>query len=95
MLLEDWQAARAKEQRTPITWEPTTQRQYDEMLNILPPIDWDGADFLVGESHDHMADTGEPTYQAYRQRGSEPYRHWLRSSRAITRREFREQRRAS
>lgn len=91
MAFVDWQKARAVIQRRPWTWQPTTERQYNEMLEVLPPIDWDGTSFLVGEPDHHMADTGEPTYQAYRQRGSSPdYVHYERSSRAITRRELRE-----
>ena len=90
MAFEDWQKARAEIQRRPWTWQLTTARAFNEMLEVLPPIDWNGTSFLVGEPDHHMADTGEPTYQAYRQRGSEPYSHYQRSSRAITRRELRE-----
>lgn len=85
MTIEAWTAAKAARQRTPIVWEPSTRQQYIDMLEVLPPIDWNGGDFLVGEASDHDAGTGQPRYQAYRQRGDQ----YFASSRAITRAELR------
>lgn len=71
---EAWLAEKAARQQTPITWIPTTAEQYNDMLNILPPIAWNGWAFMVGEPEDHCAVTEHPRFRGYRMRGSkEPY----------------------
>ena len=86
MLLDDWVAWKAEQQRTPVTWEAATEDEYHEMLNVLPPRIYGSNGFLVGEPGDHEADTGEGRYAAYTQRGGE----YLKSSRPMTVREFKE-----
>lgn len=78
-----WQAAR---QRTPISWNETTEDEFNEMLCILPPADRCQGGFLVGEPGDHYADTGESRYQAYRETVDGRF---LRSNRCLSRAEFR------
>lgn len=80
---------KAARQHTPITWAPTTAHTYNEMLEVLPPIDWTHGYFLVGEPTDSDALTGEMRYQAYRKSGSHWYERFEVSSRPITRRELR------
>lgn len=81
---------KATRQHTPITWGSTSEAKYNEMLNVLPPIDWQYDYFLVGEPTDHDAETGAPRYQAYRRLGSSIwYYRYEVSSRPITRRELR------
>jgi hypothetical protein len=65
----DWQAEQVAKQQAPIAWEPSTSKQYHDMLNCLPPQRWIGGAFLVGEPCDHSIANGRPRYQAYRQRG--------------------------
>jgi hypothetical protein len=55
-----------------------------EMLEVLPPLAWNHAGFLVGEACDHHARTGEPRYQAFTKLG-DVYRA---SSRPLTVREW-------
>lgn len=69
MTWEAWRTEAAKRQQTPIRWERTTERKYQEMLEILPPAYWSGGAFLVGEPYDHDFATGAPRFQAYVQRG--------------------------
>ena len=83
---EAWRAEQAAKQDTPISWCPSTEKQYHEMLNVLPPAAWVGGLFLVGEPTDHSFSTGQPRYEAYWQRGSSEY---FVSSRPITVAEFR------
>jgi hypothetical protein len=66
MPFDDYMAAKAERQNTPIRWEPTTAEQYDDMLGCLPPIAWTGGAFLVGEPDDHSVTTGRPRYRGYR-----------------------------
>lgn len=89
MQLDDWIAAKAEQQRTPIRWVQTDERSYQYMLEVLPPIDWDGEYFLVGEPHDHEADTGRPRYAAFGRFGG----RYVTASRPITRQELRAVRR--
>jgi hypothetical protein len=85
MTWDAYQAAKIARQQTPITWAPTTQAHYDEMLNVLPPAAmWEGA-FLVGEPSDHCAATGRPRYEACWQRGDA----YFVGSRPMTRPELR------
>jgi hypothetical protein len=81
----DWTAAASARQQTPIVWEPTTHAQYMRMLEVLPPIDWSGGAFLVGEPSDHDFATGRPRYQAFREQGGQCFA----SSRPLTRAELR------
>lgn len=65
--------AKAERQQTPIKWTRTTERKYQEMLEILPPAYWSGGAFLVGEPWDHCAATGAPRFAAYVARGGRYY----------------------
>lgn len=78
----EWKAA---QQRTPITWAPTTEERFTEMLEVLPPALWLRNGFLIGEPWDHDAGNGQPRYEAYRQRSGA----YLVGSRPMTRAEFR------
>lgn len=79
----DWQKARAEEQDTPIEWAETTEEQYNEMLNVLPPAFWTDGLFLVGEPMDHHVMSGQPRFTVYRQIGS----RYFVASRPMTSRE--------
>lgn len=80
MSADDWTTAQAERQHTPITWEPSTAEQYDEMLGCLPPAYWAGGAFLVGEPSDHDYNNGRPRFQAYWHR----HGAYLSSSRPVT-----------
>lgn len=84
MPFTEWADAKAASQDSPITWEPTTAEHFEDMMNIIPPAAWHGADFLIGEPCDHHAKTGAPRFQAMRKAGE----HYLASSRPITVAEF-------
>ena len=86
MTLEDFCDWKAKQQRTPIKWLPSTHAAYEEMLGCLPPIDWNSGGFLVGEPYDHDAGNGLPRYTGYRRKNGK----YQVSSRPMTRPEFRE-----
>ena len=87
--LEEWQTAIATEQRTPIEWIATTKEWYLNMLGALPPIDFNGHDFLVGEPSDHDFGNGRPRYSGYRLAcDKDLYQLYFVSSRPITRPEF-------
>ena len=86
MPYEQWQAAKAATQNTPLTWVPVTEEQYMDMLNVLPPLDWDGGSFLVGEASDHCVVTGRARYAAYRRSNGA----FFASSRPMTRTELRQ-----
>ena len=89
MTWEAWRAAAvARQNAIAIAWEPSTQEQYDEMLNVLPPIDFDGYSFLVGEPSDHSFETGRPRFAAYRFIDD----RYEVASRPLTRAELREHR---
>lgn len=83
---DDWRRESAARQNTPITWTAITEERYSEMLDVLPPMDWDGYGFLVMEPVDHSHETGAPRFAAFRQRGQV----YEESSRPITRAEFRQ-----
>jgi hypothetical protein len=68
-----------------VRWVPITAERYDEMLNILPPIGWCAAGFLVMEPIDDCPETRLPRFGAFRQQGAE----YFESSRPITRAEWR------
>lgn len=65
ILWEDWRQEQIKRQDTPIRWTPVTERQYQNMLEILPPAYWNDRGFLVGEPDDHSYRTGAPRFRAY------------------------------
>jgi len=73
MTWEAWQAAAVARQQTPIRWEITTERKYQEMLEVLPPAYWSGGAFLVGEPWDHCMATGRPRFAAYVERSGRYY----------------------
>ena len=58
-----------------MTFIPTTKERYEEMLDILPPIGFDGTNFLVGEPYTHRkcAVTGNfaSTYDGFHYNGKE------------------------
>ena len=80
----EWKAER---QRTPITWEETTESRYWEMLEVLPPEKMLSGAFLVGEPMDHDAGSGKPRFEAFRQDGEKFYK----ASRPMTLSEFRDE----
>jgi len=86
MSVEEFCVWKAERQRTPITWEPSTEERFEEMLCVLPPAAWDhgAGGFLVGEPYDHDAGNGQPRYQGFREFGGKYYQ----SSRPMTRAEF-------
>ena len=85
MSVDDFCAWKATQQRTPITWSETTEAQFTEMLEVLPPALMITDAFLVGEPYDHDAGNGQPRFQGFRQIGG---RHFA-GSRPMTRAEFR------
>ena len=86
MLVDDFAAAKAARQRSPITWDKVPETQFDEMLNVLPPALMLKGGFLVGEPWDHDAVSGAARYQAFRVRGGAYYV----ASRPMTKAEFRQ-----
>lgn len=38
-----------------IIWREVSADFYDQALNVLPPLDWSGQSFLVGEAYTHCA----------------------------------------
>lgn len=86
MTIEEFCQSKAEKQDTPIVWEDTTEDYYYEMLEVLPPIAWNHAGFLVGEPWDHHALTGRPRYQAVTKLGDS----YKRSSRPLTVKEWKE-----
>jgi hypothetical protein len=87
MPVEEFLRRKAARQHAPITWAPTTEAKFWEMLECLPPACHVRGGFLVGEPWDHDAVTGEPRFQGFRQRGNV----YEIGSRPMTRREFRAQ----
>lgn len=91
MRFSEWLAAKAaRQQAVPIRWTPVSKAIYDRMLEVLPPLDWNGESFLVGEADDHCAATGAPRYRAFRKRGSHFFEIYETASRPLTRKEFKE-----
>jgi hypothetical protein len=81
MSWEDWrQGAIAAQAAVIACWEPCDPEHANEMLEVLPPIAWDGGSFCVGEPDDHDFATGRPRYIAYRQHATSAFR----SSRPVT-----------
>ncbi len=85
MFVDDFCDWKAEQQRTPIEWELSTEEQYDEMLNCLPPELWIGGAFLVGEPYDHDAGNGQPRFTAFKMRWGQAYQ----ANRPLTKAEFR------
>jgi hypothetical protein len=85
MTVEAFCAAKAARQRTPITWDETTEAKFTEMLEVLPPAAMVRGGFLVGEPWDHDAGNGQPRFDAFRQIGD----RFEAASRPMTRAEFR------
>lgn len=85
MTIDAYCASKAKAQDTPITWEPTTEEAYWDMLEAVPPAcRWRGG-FLCGEPYDHHALTGESLHSCMREWNERYYR----TSRPVTITEFR------
>lgn len=82
--VDEWCAEKQREQLAPITWAETDEETYWEMLECLPPARMAGGAFLVGEPMDHLAATGESTFEMYRKQGSKFYV----ASRPVTSAEF-------
>jgi len=82
---DEWRAEVGARQDAPITWSVCDEAKFMEMLEVLPPMDWDGYGFLVSEACDHSVTTGRPRYSAFRQIGT----RYESSDRPITRAEFR------
>lgn len=72
------------------TWKRVSAERYEDLLNILPPIDFDGNSFLVGEAADHRVCTRSgklnASYTGLVCIGTDYYE----SLDPLTRREFRE-----
>lgn len=67
---DDWRAqAAARQQSDPLRWLWTDRHTYMRMLEVLPPIAFDGAAFCVGEPYDHCFATGRPRFMGYRMIG--------------------------
>jgi hypothetical protein len=77
---------KAKSQDTPVGWIEVTEEHWIEMLEILPPMMYDGNSFLVGEPTDHHAETGFPRYSCLTIKNDKHYQ----SDRPMTIREYNE-----
>lgn len=84
MKIDDFCAAKAAKQDSPVEWSETTAENYNDMLEVLPPALWERGGFLVGEPWDHHATNGQPRFAAFVQRGGKYYE----ASRPMTRAEF-------
>jgi hypothetical protein len=84
MTIQDWCEQKAKRQDTPVVLEPTTRREYWNMLEVLPPACMMLGCFLVGEPYDHHAGTGAPRFAAYFQVGNS----YSKANRPMTVKEF-------
>lgn len=71
--VNQWCEEKQRAQLTPITWQKTSKKTYWEMLEVLPPERMAGGAFLVGEPMDHLASTGESTFEMFRKQGSQHY----------------------
>ena len=81
----EWLAKKAELQNTPVEWSETTEENYWEALECLPPAKMSGGNFLVGEPYDHSAANGLPRFRMYRKSGSA----YFVSDRPVTKIEFR------
>ena len=84
--LDEFCQQKAARQDTPIEWLASTEEQYNDMLNCLPPAAYLSHAFLVGEPYDHHATSGRPRYACYAQVG----KRFSVSSRPITVKEFKQ-----
>lgn len=82
--IAEWCAAKGARQDSTVTWTETTEEQYWEMLEVLPPACMRGGGFLVGEPCDHHAVSGKPRFQAFIKHGGKHYA----ASRPMTRDEY-------
>ena len=87
MTVDEFCEWKASKQRTPISWSETTEAEYWEMLEVLPPAIYGRGGFMVGEAYDHDALTDQPRYAAYRNRGDV----YEKASRPLTIAEYKEQ----
>ena len=71
--VDQWCEEKQREQLAPITWQETDKESYWEMLEVLPPERMAGGAFLVGEPMDHLAATGESTFEMFRKQGAKYY----------------------
>ena len=86
--IAEFLAAKAERQHATVVWRPCSEQRYDDMLNVLPPVEWfhgPRGGFLVGEPWDHDAGNGQPRFAAFRKRGG----GFEESDRPMTRAEFR------
>jgi hypothetical protein len=65
----DWSAIQIQRQQTAIGWRRISAEEYDERLNVLPPLAWTSKGFLLCEPYDHCYQTGQPRYHAFLRRG--------------------------
>lgn len=82
--IEEFFADVAKRMNTPIEWTETTEKEYWEMLEVLPPAAMMLGCFLVGEPCDHHSGNGQPRFQGYLKRGEK----YFSGNRPMTRAEF-------
>lgn len=82
--VDQWCEEKQRAQLAPITWQETDKESYWEMLECLPPARMAGGAFLVGEPMDHLASTGESTFEMFRKQGSK----FFVASRPVTIAEF-------
>ncbi len=85
MTIQAYCESKAKAQDEPITWEPTTEEAYWDMLEAVPPAARWRDGFLCGEPYDHHALTSESRHSCMREWNGRFYR----ASRPITITEFR------
>ena len=83
---DEWLEQKAARQDSPIEWLESTEEQYHDMLNCLPPAAFLSHAFLVGEPYDHHAGNGRPRFACYAQIGNK----FSVSSRPITVKEFKQ-----
>lgn len=84
MNYKEYAAERTARLNGPVTWNEITEAQFDEWLDCVPPVAFDGNSFMVGEPADHFGPNGAVRYQACFRRGGKHYA----SSRAMTVLEF-------
>lgn len=82
----EWAAQRAAEQDTPVTWAEVSEERYQEMMEVLPPLNFSSGGFQVSEPVDHHFVTGAARYGAFVARG----RKFYAASRPMTAKEFAE-----
>lgn len=82
--IAQWCKEKGARQDSPVEWSETTEEQYWEMLEVLPPACMLAGSFLVGEPWDHHAGSGLPRFQAYLKQGDK----YLVSNRPLTVTEF-------